>query len=187
MKDNKTIVVALFAPAGAGKDYLVKKIKNSLYIKDNIVSEIVSQTTRPPRDNEKNEIDYYFKTEDDFLKDIDSGCLLEWTNFRNWYYGTNLNSLNKDKINIGVFNIEGIRNLLKDDRIEVYPVHIIASDKIRLIRQLSREKNPDIEEIMRRYEADKRDFSNIDFPYTIIYNEGYGDAELELANFINSL
>lgn len=186
MKD-KIKIVALFGPAGSGKDYLVKKLMNGEYVDNNKVSEIISQTTRPPREGEKDGVNYYFKSVDDFFLDIESECLLEWACFREWYYGTNLSSLSKDKVNIGVFNIEGIRNLLKNDKIKVYPVHIIASDKIRLMRQLSRETNPNIEEIMRRYETDKKDFSNIDFPHTIIYNEGYGDAELELANFVNSL
>lgn len=187
MKDNKIKIVALFGPAGSGKDYLVKKVINGEYIKKEKVSEIISQTTRPPRENEKDGVDYYFKTENDFLSDIYTNCLLEWTLFRDWYYGTNLNSLSKDKINIGIFNIVGIQTLLKDERVKVYPIYIKASDKIRLIRQLSRETNPDIKEIIRRYKADEADLIKVDFLYTTIYNEGYGDAEFDLANFINSL
>ena len=184
---NKIKIVALFGPAGSGKDYLVKELMNGEYVNKNKVSEIISQTTRPKRDGEKDGVNYHFKTENDFLMDIFTNCLLEWTCFRDWYYGTNLNSLNKNKVNIGVFNVAGIQNLLKDERIEVYPIFIKASDKVRLIRQLSREKNPDVKEIFRRYEADEKDFLNVNFSYQVIYNEGYDDAELELANFVNSL
>ena len=187
MKDNKIKIVALFGPAGSGKDYLVKKTINGEYIKKERVFEIISQTTRPPRENEKDGVDYYFKTENDFLLDINTNNLLEWTIFRDWYYGTNLYALDEDKINIGVFNVQGIQTLLKDDRIEIYPVAIKASAKTRLIRQLTREENPNIGEIFRRYDADERDFSFIDFKYTIIENEDGSNAYLELANFINSL
>lgn len=187
MKDNKIKIVALFGPAGSGKDYLVKKIMSSVYTNTNKVFEIVSQTTRPPRENEKDGIDYFFKDKNEFIKDINEGNLLEWTSFRDWYYGTNLNSLQKNKINIGVFNVEGIRTLLKDNRIEIFPVAITTSPKTRLIRQLSREQNPDIKEIFRRYDADEMDFSFIDFKYTVIRNEDYDNAELQLADFVNSL
>ena len=43
--------------------------------------------------------------------------MLETTCFRNWYYGTSIDALSEDKINIGVFKIQGIKNLLKDSDI----------------------------------------------------------------------
>ena len=39
---------------------------------------------------------------------------------------------------------------------------LATTPKERLLRQLQREKNPDVDEIVRRYEADKRDFKNVD-------------------------
>ena len=187
---NKIKIVALFAPAGAGKDYLLKQLFHNTNIDEYInkdIHEIISQTTRPPRENEINGVNYYFKSIEEFHKDLREDNLLEWTEFRGWYYGTGLQSLDKDKINVGVFNISGIQTLLKDNRIEVYPVAIKASAKTRLIRQLSREEKPNIREIFRRYDADEKDFSFVDFKYTIIENEDESDAYLELANFINSL
>jgi guanylate kinase len=184
MKNNKIQIVALFGPAGSGKDYLLNKI-----IEDNEeLNGIISQTTRPPREGEKDGVNYYFKTVEQFKKDIKENNLLEWTMFRDWYYGTNYYALDDDVINIGVFNVEGIRTLLKDPRVIVYPVAIKTSAKTRLIRQLTREENPNIKEIFRRYDADERDFSFIDFHYNIISNEGQSnDGLIELSNFINSL
>lgn len=186
MKNNKITIVALFGPAGSGKDYLLNQ-----FLKKESEEEyngIISQTTRPPRENEKDGVHYYFKTEQQFQNDIKENNLLEWTSFRDWFYGTNYYALEEDKVNIGVFNIEGIRTLLNDSRVEVYPIAISASPKTRLIRQLTREQNPNIKEIFRRYEADERDFSFVDFPYKIIYNNNEtNDSEIELSNLINSL
>lgn len=98
---------------------------------------------------------------------IQKNQLLEYTCFNGWYYGTYINELKPNKINIGVFNPQGIRNLLKniDDNFEVLPVWIQASDKHRLLRSLKREFSPDCTEICRRFLADKKDFSNIEFDY----------------------
>jgi guanylate kinase len=44
--------------------------------------------------------------------------------------------------------------------VEVYPIFIEASDKTRLLRQLNREKDPDVKEIVRRFHADEEDFND---------------------------
>lgn len=187
---DKTIIIALFGPAGSGKDYLLRSLfdnKEKLIDAYDNISEIISQTTRPPRDNEQDGVNYYFKTKEQFLKDIEDNNLLEWTTFRDWYYGTNFHAMNMDAINIGVFNVTGIQTLLEDSRVKVIPVAVAASPKTRLIRQLTREENPDIREIFRRYDADERDFSFIDFNYTVLKNENDSNALRELADLINSL
>ena len=96
--------------------------------------------------------------------------MLEATVFNNWFYGTTIESLQKDKINIGVFNPMGVRYLLEDSRLKVIPIWIISQDKDRLLRSLLREENPDCEEIVRRFIEDKKEFSDIDFSYSSIIN-----------------
>ena len=103
--------------------------------------------------------------------------MLEATVFKGWGYGTPLEALKQDKINVGVFNPEGIECLLADSRLEVLPIYIYAPDKVRLIRALNRELNPDCAEICRRYEADERDFRDIDFDYSI-FDNSYEPSEL---------
>lgn len=180
---NKIKVIALFGPAGSGKDYLLHEI-TSLF---NNLHEIVSCTTRPKRQGEKDGVNYHFLTEEKFYHYEYNGDMLESVCFNNWRYGTPINSLDKNRINIGIFNPEGICRLLKDNRLEVYPIAIATKDKTRLIRQLLREDNPNIREIFRRYDADERDFSFIDFDYTIVHNEDSNTSINELANIVNAL
>ena len=99
--------------------------------------------------------------------------MIEACDFRDWFYGTELRALDKDKINIGVFTPDGVRALLEDSRIDLYVLYIISPDKERIIRSLKRENNPDINEIFRRYKTDKEDFSELDFQYYPIMNYGY--------------
>lgn len=185
MSKNKYKVIALFGKSGVGKDtiqkYLTKHLKNS--------HGIVSCTTRPPRDYEKNGKDYFFIRTTEFEENVLLGNMLEQASFRNWWYGTPVTSLDITKINIGVFNITGIKSLLSDDRLEVLPIEIVVDDKIRLMRNLQREAKPDCHEICRRFMTDEEDFKKINFfslKYTNENNKDLGNI-IKLVNQTNFL
>ena len=78
-----------------------------------------------------------------------------------------MDALDKNKINIGVFNPEGIKNLQRND-INLIVYRIVAPAKTRLLRQLNREENPDVDEIIRRFHTDNLDFCDLNFQYTEI-------------------
>jgi guanylate kinase len=165
MQDTKEIVkkmgikiVALIGKSGTGKDTILKECSSQAPN----YNYIISCTTRPPRQGETDGVNYHFISEEEFQKRVDEGDMLESVQFRDWHYGTSLMELDKDKINIGVFNPEGVRTLCLDDRLDVFPVCLEADDKIRLLRQLNREDNPDVKEIIRRFLADENDFSNLE-------------------------
>ena len=164
---NKIKVVALFGKSGAGKDTL----QNIMIEENNDMHKIISCTTRPPRENEVNGVDYYFMDEEEFSIKVIAGDMLEHTIFRNWFYGTPIQSLDPTKTNVGVFNIAGIRTLLEDPRLDVRPIYVQVSDKTRLIRSLNREQDPDCKEICRRFLTDDEDFKDIDFEYKVFNNE----------------
>lgn len=161
MKNQKINIVAIVGKAGAGKDYLLQYLEKSFPE----LHSIVSATTRPPRQGEKNGVNYYFLTAEEFAKQVLNDNFLEATVFRDWCYGTQLSALDKNKINIGVFNPTGIEILQQDNRVNVYVIKVGAAPKTRLIRQLNREDNPDIDEIIRRYKTDEMDFLEADFKH----------------------
>ena len=163
-------IIALFGEAGSGKDYIQKKIMETDFGKKNL-SEIISCTTRPPREGEIDGVHYHFiPTSAEFFNWDNMHKWIEFTNFREWWYGTSIDHLNKNKINIGVFNIKGINQILEDKEIDCLPIRIICSDKLRLTRQLNRERNPDCIEICRRFQTDYKDFSSIPFEYKGVLN-----------------
>ena len=169
---NRKIIVALFGKAGAGKDSILKEIiKQSPFI----YHELVSMTTRPPREYEKDGVDYFFCTEDQYIQNKKDNKFLETSEFRGWKYGTPKFALTDYKINIGVFNLSGIHQLLKLPQTDykVIPIFIDCDDKERLLRQLNREKYPDCAEICRRFKTDNSDFNqyDLDFPYFTVYNQ----------------
>ncbi len=80
----KGSIVVFSAASGAGKstvlNNLAKKIPELVYS--------ISSTTRAPRGNEKNGIEYFFLTKDEFKKKIDEGGFVEWAEVHGNYYGT---------------------------------------------------------------------------------------------------
>lgn len=169
---SKTIIVALFGEAGSGKDSIQKEILKQSPV---TFSEIISTTTRPPREYEKNGTDYIFISDEQAKQYLENNEYLEHTEFKGWTYGTLKTSIKSNFINIGVFNTAGIEQLIRLPSTDylILPIHIICSDKERLIRQLNREKTPDCAEICRRFQADQEDFKKdkITFPHLIAYNE----------------
>lgn len=182
-KTRKYKIIALMGEAGSGKDTLL----NEILKRNKAFHGIVSCTTRPPREGEVDGKSYFFLTKEEFAEKILNMDMLEAVSFRDWFYGTSKDSLDKDSINIGVFNPDGVDALLESDEIDLTVYYIRVCEKTRLIRQLNRETNPDIDEIFRRYLADKEDFSELNFDYHNINNETKEDLEDCIKTIIENL
>ena len=70
---SKPLMVVLSSPSGAGKTTLSKKIQQS----DNSFKISVSHTTRKPRANEVDSVDYYFVSEKKFKSLLDENAFYE--------------------------------------------------------------------------------------------------------------
>lgn len=183
-------MVIFMGKAGAGKDSMMQQVLKLLAEKNIIseVHEIVSCTSRPIRENEAHGVNYYYYHPDDFAMKIINDEMLEFTNFNNWWYGTSYDSVRSDGIvNIGVFNPSGVRQLLDRPDCDVTVYWVTASDKQRLCRQLSREENPDVKEIIRRFNTDEEDFADIDFDYTEVVNETFSDFYANAEQIVSQL
>jgi guanylate kinase len=81
---SKLIIIA--APSGAGKTSVTRYLLN--HLPDQLAFSI-SCATRPSRNNEKDKLDYYFITVDEFKKRIERGDFVEWEMvYEGKYYGT---------------------------------------------------------------------------------------------------
>jgi len=150
---SKYQIIALYGASGSGKDTILKWIV-SHYPK---INPIVSCTTRPRREGEVDGVDYHYISEEKFSEQILNGEMLEATEFRGWFYGTQVAALSEDTVNIGVFNPAGLMALEENPNISLLKIYVSASDKTRLLRCLNRESNPNVDEIVRRYQTDQRD------------------------------
>lgn len=83
-KSTKIIIIA--APSGAGKTSVVRHL---LKVMPAQLSFSISAATRKPRNNEKNGVDYYFLSVEDFEARIKADAFVEWEMvYEGKYYGT---------------------------------------------------------------------------------------------------
>lgn len=84
MATSRGKLFVLTGPSGVGKGTIVERVLKRI---DNLYLSI-SATTREKREGEKEGVNYYFKTREEFKKMIDSDELLEWAEFAGDYYGS---------------------------------------------------------------------------------------------------
>ena len=78
-------LLILSAPSGAGKTTLVRRLMARLPL----LAFSISATTRAPRGNEEDEVDYHFLSTEAFLERVDRDEFLEWEEvYPGRYYGT---------------------------------------------------------------------------------------------------
>ena len=153
----KPKILAIYGMSAAGKDTFLNHLSNNFD-----VNKILLTTSRPPREKEIDGVNYLFKKKKDILRDDN---FLWPIDYNSWIYAIAKESIKNDKINIGVFNTYWMKKLFEDDdeHFDLMAIEVSASDKDRLMRSLRREKNPDCDEICRRFLADKQDFNDVEF------------------------
>ncbi|MGV2912447.1 guanylate kinase [Bacillus safensis] len=84
MKERGLLIV-LSGPSGVGKG----TVRQAIFSQEDTKFEYsISVTTRKPREGERNGVDYFFKTREEFEHMIENKKLLEWAEYVGNYYGT---------------------------------------------------------------------------------------------------
>jgi guanylate kinase len=91
MKPKRGHLFIISAPSGAGKTTLVKVILKQFT--DMLYS--ISYTTRKPRVEERDGVDYHFVSKQDFENGIKEGRWAEWAKVYGNYYGTSAEFIEK--------------------------------------------------------------------------------------------
>jgi len=116
-------LVVLSGPSGSGKTSIAREVCKRIGLDKTMFS--ISSTTRPPREGEKDGVDYYFISKEEFLEDIEKGYFLEWAEVHGNYYGTSKKPIEKamkeGKIVFLDIDVQGFENIKK-----IYP-HILTS------------------------------------------------------------
>lgn len=98
---SKAKLIVLTAPSGSGKTTIAQRLleeRDDLYFS-------VSATTRNPRENEKDGVDYHFLTDEEFDRLIEQDAFIEWESF---YDGTRYGTLHSEvdkQIESGYFTL----------------------------------------------------------------------------------
>ena len=186
MSDNhEGIIVILSSPSGAGKTSLVKEIslKNKYLIS-------ISHTTRKPRANEIDSIDYFFINEEKFKSLISKKKFLEYAKVFNNYYGSSedvvFEKLDKGQNVIFDIDWQGTEQIIKRKlNYKLISIFILPPSKKVLFERLSNRDMKDkliVEERMKQFNKDIEHWENYDF---VVVNEDLEKCYKEIIEFIN--
>lgn len=148
----KPRIVVLSAPSGSGKTTIAKAVRER---HPDRFGFSVSATTRRPRSDEQDGVDYYFWKPDEFLKGVNHGKFLEHAEYSGELYGTLksdvqriLDSGRHVLLDIEVHGAEQVRTL--DPK--ALTIFILPSDPRVLIQRLVNRGSETPEQMQRRLE-----------------------------------
>jgi guanylate kinase len=183
--DKKNIMVILSSPSGVGKTTLTKKIQQ----KYQTFKISVSHTTRLPRSNEIDGIDYNFVSQKDFKKLINENKFYEYAKIFENYYGTTKKNVDESIIiNDIIFDIDwqGTKQLSKFKNLELIKIFLITDNKRELKKRLIKRNQNTEEEITKRFNSFDEDIKHWkDYDYVII-NKNLDVCFRQIENIINN-
>ncbi|MBF7044078.1 guanylate kinase [Campylobacter volucris] len=145
-------ILIISGPSGAGKSTLLQRLFKE---KENIYFSI-SSTTRAPRENEKNGVDYHFISEAEFKQGIENGEFLEWALVHKNYYGTSLipvkKALEDGKSVIFDIDVQGFCIAKEKMPNFITSVFVTTKNKKELEKRLLKRNTDKIEDIGKRLE-----------------------------------
>ena len=163
ISNEKKEKLLILGHSGSGKTYLFKKLL------EKGLKPGVKWTTRPTRKYEIEGVDYYFKSEDEFLQSLNENRLLTHESFvvtpensekQTWYYGISKEEFEKSQIFILTPGEFRNLNLSESERKGCFVVFLDIPRSIRESRLHHREDKND--SVIRRLDADDLDFKGFD-------------------------
>lgn len=165
---SKNIMVILSSPSGAGKTTISKKILQ----KYKSFKLSVSLTTRPPRSNEVDGIDYNFTTKEKFEQLINKKKLYEFAKIFDNYYGTLKDEVDKViKKNDIIFDIDwqGTKQLSRFSHLKLIKIFLIPQNKSEIKDRLINRNQNTNKEVQNRYKSFDDDVKHWnDYDYIVI-------------------
>lgn len=184
--NNQGILIVVSAPSGCGKDTVISKVLEKL---GDAASLSVSMTTRAMRPGEKEGVNYYYVSVDEFREHIENGDILEYTNYGSNFYGTPIkpvkDKLNQGKVVILIIEVEGGKNVKK-----IFPdakkIFIVPPSMDELEKRLRNRATDSEEAIIKRLKIAETELKRaVEYDY-IVENSVLEDAVDDVMAIIRS-
>jgi guanylate kinase len=182
---GENIMVILSSPSGVGKTTLTKKIQQ----KYQTFKISVSHTTRSPRSNEVDGVDYNFVSQKKFENLIDQKKFYEYAKIFENYYGTLKKNVDEDILKSDIiFDIDwqGTKQLSKFKNLKLIKIYLITDNKTELKKRLIKRNQNTENEIKKRFKSfdeDIKHWNDYDF---IIINKNLDVCFRQIENIIST-
>ena len=177
-------IVIFSAPSGSGKTTIVRSALKKF---PELVFSI-SATTREKRGVEKDGVDYFFITEDEFKKKIEQNEFVEWESFYGYYYGT-LKSFINSKMKNGKsvvleVDVKGALKI-KKEYTDAVAIFIRPPSIEELKRRLRDRKTESDEDLQKRIERAEMEIGYQKYFDYVVVNDDLERAKKEVYEILN--
>ena len=166
--DTENIMIILSSPSGVGKTTLTKKIQQ----KNQSFKISVSHTTRTPRSNEIDGVDYFFVSKLKFKELIDKKKFYEFAKIFDNYYGTLKENVDQSILKNDIIfdnDWQGTKQLSKFKNLNLIKIYLITDNKEELKKRLINRNQNTADEIEKRFKSFDEDIQHWnDYDYIII-------------------
>ena len=178
------LMIVISGPSGVGKDTVIQAMKERI----TDLHVVVTATTREPRENEVDGVDYLFMTKDQFAEMIEQDKLLEYAVVYNDFKGipkTQVRlALESDKDVMMRVDVQGAATLR-----EIYPevllIFLTVQDEKELENRLYQRKKDKPEEIKLRIATARQELKRIkEFDYVVVNREDHLDETVDTISAI---
>ena len=184
LPEPQPLLIVISGPSGVGKDSVIKRMKK----RQMPFHFVVTATTRPPRPEEVDGVDYWFLSKDRFAEMIDRGELLEYAIVYNDYKGIPkaqvqeaLSSGQDVVMRVDVQGAATIRKLCADALL----IFLTTKDEAELIERLRSRKTESPEGLNLRIATARQETRRIDeFDYVVLNRESRLDETVDLIEAI---
>ena len=171
-KSKRGLILILSSPSGAGKTTLAKKIQDS----DSNFKISISYTTRTPRPNEIDGVDYNFVDVNKFQELSNQNKFLEQAKVFGNYYGTLKGpievSLVQGKDYLFDIDWQGTEQVKKIMPLDIVPVFILPPSIIDLENRLKKREEKNKELVDQRMKMAKDEINHWkDYKYVVVNKE----------------
>jgi len=166
------VILILSGPSGCGKSSLV----NEVLQKNDDIYFSISTTTREIRDGEKEGVNYYYISKEQFLREKEEGFFLEWAEVHGNFYGTSIkpieNALKNDKLVIFDIDVQG-HEIVKKRYASILTSLFITTPNEKILKErLIKRKTDSIDVINQRIANAKVEMQRVgEYDYLLINDD----------------
>ncbi|MGB2601020.1 MAG: guanylate kinase [Candidatus Omnitrophota bacterium] len=184
-KERKPLIIIVSAPSGSGKTTIVSGLVEGLPD----IKRSVSYTTRAPRQDEKDGIDYIFISQEEFKKKIENGEFLEWEENFDYCYGTSKEQVEEavkggEDVVLSI-DVKGAKRVKR-----IFPqsisIFIMPPSMEELSSRLKNRKTDREEQVSMRLEESKTEIASSDEYEYLIVNDDLQKAIEELKEIVEN-
>ncbi|MEE0966963.1 MAG: guanylate kinase [Bacilli bacterium] len=181
---SRGLLIILSGPSGVGKG----TVREELFKDESLnLAYSISMTTRQARPKEKNGIDYFFVSTDEFEKKIENGELLEYAKFVGNYYGTPKNYvdelLEQGKNVVLEIEVQGALQVMEKCK-DALTIFLVPPSFEELERRI-RGRRTEAEEVVReRLDKARKEIATKDEYKYVVENDNVLAAKEKIAKII---